>query len=197
MSATPPDVEAGPTPAQRRAARRANQTAFNLVLALIASLGIVLFLVVVVVRPEMEPRTVDYRAAGASAASSFDVPLVVPDLPEAWTANRAEAALDASDGVARWDIGFLTPGGDYIELTQGVDANPSWVSDQVSGAASSQTVRLGGATWEVYDRRDVADAGNVEYALVATRGASTIVLSGTADDTEFGELAEAVTEGWG
>ena len=35
--------------------RRANQTAFNLIVATIASLGIVLFLVVVVVRPNPEP----------------------------------------------------------------------------------------------------------------------------------------------
>ncbi|HWH96976.1 MAG TPA: DUF4245 domain-containing protein, partial [Pseudolysinimonas sp.] len=177
---TLPDQEAAPTAAERRAARRANQTTFNLVLALVASLGIVLFLVVVVVRPEMEPRTVDYREIGAAAQSSVDEPLAVPELPEGWTANRAELVADPADGVTRWEIGFLTPAGEYIALVQGVDANASWLADQVHSARSDGTERIGGLSWDSYDRRDVDDPGNVEYALVTTSGASTIVLGGTA-----------------
>ncbi len=191
---TMPDQEAAPTVAERRAARRANQTAFNLVLALIASLGIVLFLVVVVVRPEMEPRTVDFGEIGASAQSSVDEPLAVPDLPEEWTANRAELVAEPADGVTRWEIGFLTPQGEYIGLVQGVDANDSWLADQVRGARSDGTERIGGLTWNSYDRRDVDDPGNVEYALVAASGASTIVLGGTASDEEFAVLAAAVAK---
>jgi hypothetical protein len=191
---TLPDQEAAPTVAERRAARRANQTAFNLVLALIASLGVVLFLVVVVVRPEMEPRIVDFREIGAAAQGSIDEPLAVPDLPDAWTANRAEIVSDPADGVTRWEIGFLTPMGEYIGLVQGVDANDSWLADQVDSARSNGTERIGGLTWSTYDRRDVDDPGNVEYALVATSGASTIVLGGTATDEEFAVLAAAVAK---
>jgi hypothetical protein len=191
---TLPDQEAAPTATERRAARRANQTAFNLVLALIASLGIVLFLVVVVVRPEMEPRTVDFREIGAAAQSSVDEPLAVPDLPADWTANRAELVAAPADGVTRWEIGFLTPEGEYIGLVQGVDANDSWLADQVQSARSDGTERIGGLTWNRYDRRDVDDPGNVEYALVTTSGASTIVLGGTATDEEFAVLAAAVAK---
>jgi hypothetical protein len=189
---TMPDQEAAPTVAERRAARRANQTAFNLVLALLASLGIVLFLVVVVVRPEMEPRTVDYQQVGADAQVGIEQTLAVPDLPEGWTANRAELITGAADGVTRWEIGFLTPEGEYIGLVQGIEANPSWVADQVRGAPSGGTERIGELAWRAYDRRDVDDPGNVEYALVAIAGASTIVLGGTASDEEFAVLATAV-----
>lgn len=191
---TLPDQEAAPTAAERRAARRANQTAFNLVLALLASLGIVLFLVVVVVRPEMEPRTVDFRESGAAAQSAVDEPLAVPDLPDDWTANRAELVADPADGVTRWEIGFLTPNGEYIGLVQGIDANDSWLADQVHSARADGTERIGGLTWNSYDRRDVDDPGNVEYALVTTSGASTIVLGGTATDEEFAVLAAAVAK---
>lgn len=191
---TMPDQEAAPTAAERRAARRANQTTFNLVLALIASLGIVLFLVVVVVRPEMEPKTVDYRQIGVEAQSGVDEPLAVPDLPAVWTANRAELVAAPADGVARWEIGFLTPGGEYIGLVQGIEANPSWVADQVRSAPAVGTDRIGGLAWQAYDRRDVDDPGNVEYALVTTSGASTIVLGGTASDDEFAVLAAAIAE---
>lgn len=191
---TLPDQEAAPTAAERRAARRANQTVFNLVLALVASLGVVLFLVVVVVRPEMEPRTVDFRQIGADAQNSVDEPLAVPDLPNAWTANRAELVGNPADGVTRWEIGFLTPNGEYIGLVQGVDANDSWLADQVHSARSDGTERIGGLTWSSYDRRDVDDPGNVEYALVTTSGTSTIVLGGTATDEEFAVLAAAVAK---
>lgn len=192
---TMPAQEAAPTVAERRAARRANQTAFNLVIALLASLGIVILLVAVVVRPEVERPAVDYRAAAESAQGSFGVELAVPDLSDGWSANRAEATLSAADGVDRWDIGFLTPGDEYIELTQGVDTNTSWLADQVRGAQAGPAVTLGGLSWTVYDRRDVEDAGNVEYSLVAELEGSTVVLSGTAADAEFAELAESVAKG--
>jgi hypothetical protein len=191
---TLPDQEAAPTVAERRAARRANQTAFNLVLALLASLGIVLFLVVVVVRPEMEPRTVDFREIGETAQSSLDEPLAVPELPDGWTANRAELIAEPADGVTRWEIGFLTPGGEYIGFVQGIEANDSWLADQVRSARSDGSDRIGGLAWDRYDRRDVDDPGNVEFALVTTSGASTIVLAGTAADEEFAVLATAVAE---
>ena len=189
-----PAQEAAPTIAERRAARRANQTTFNLVIALIASLGIVLLLVTVVVRPEITRPPVDFAAAGTAAQSSVDEPLAVPDLPEGWSANRAELVRSPADGVTRWEIGFLTPGGDYIGFVQGIEANPSWIADQVRSAPASETRSLGGLTWDVHNRRDVPDPGNVELALVTESGASTIVLGGTASDEEFAVLAAAVAE---
>jgi hypothetical protein len=192
---TMPDQEAARTVAERRAARRANQTTFNLVLALVASLGIVVFLVAVVVRPEMTRPTVDFEQVGVEAQRGVDEPLAVPDLPDDWTANRAEFIGTSPDGVARWEVGFLTPEGQYIGLVQGIEANPSWLADQVRSAFPGGTERIGGLAWESYDRRDVDDPGNLEYALVATTGASTIVLGGTASDAEFAELAAAVAEG--
>lgn len=195
---TMPAQEAAPTAAERRAARRANQTAFNLVLALAASLLLVVLIVAVVVRPEQPQAgvdfSVDYPAAAADAQDSFGDELVIPALDEAWKANRAAATLDSADGVDRFDVGFLTPSGDYLELTETTAANDSWIADQVEGARASTTVAIGGLTWDVYDRRDVKDPGNVAYALVTTSGDLTIVVSGTADDTEFGELATAVAK---
>lgn len=191
---TLPAQEAAPTAAERRAARRANQTAFNLVIALIASLGVVILLIAVVVRPETQRPMVDYRVNAEAAQAAFDGRLAVPDLPETWQANRAEATGADVDGVARYDIGFVTPAGDFLELTQGLDANPTWVADQVKGADAGPVVTIDGVRWTTYDRRDDPDIGNVAYALVAVSGDSTIVISGTAGDAEFEELATAVAK---
>jgi hypothetical protein len=186
--------------ADRKAAasarRRSNQTALNLVFALLASLGVVALVVLVVVRPTSIARDPkDYAAVAADAQGSVDVPLVVPDLPEGWTANRAELVTGEGDGVDSWEIGLLTPGEQYIGFVQGIRVDQRWLSDETQDADSTGSVTIGGLRWLVYDRRDVQDPGNYAYIMTAVSGDSTIVLAGTADDTEFGVLADAVGAG--
>ncbi|PZF56777.1 DUF4245 domain-containing protein [Curtobacterium sp. MCSS17_008] len=178
-----------------RRSRREHQTAFNLVLALIASLGIVLFLVAVVVRPDQTvDRTVDYQQIAAEA----DVPgvtLAAPDLPDGFSSNRADFQERTSDGVQVWTVGLVTPDRQYIGLQQGIDANDSWVSNQLDQKPATGDRTIDGTEWTVYDRRDEGkDAGNHAYSLVSTFDRNTIVLSGTADDASFTTLAKAVTE---
>lgn len=187
-------AEAADRKAAARAERRANQTVLNLVIALVASLAIVGFLVIVVVRPTEVPREpVDYAAIAADAQRDVDVPLVAPErLPEGWTVNRAQLQTAAADGVVTWSLGIVTADDRYLAIDQGVDANPSWVSDRVKGASAGPDVSVGGREWTSYDRRDAADAGNVAFALVRELDGSTLVLSGTATDTEFAELVDAI-----
>lgn len=185
--------------ADRKAAasakRRGNQTALNLGIATVASaiaaIAIVFAVGLVDSGSRIEP--VDYVAVGEAAQGTVGERLVVPELPEGWTANRAEL-VTGSDGVVSWQIGFVTPEQAYIALVQGIDANPSWLDDQVAGAKPGAPVTIDGVAWTSYDRRDQADAGNVAYALGTVAGASTIVLAGTADDAEFAVLATAVAQ---
>lgn len=187
---TPDETAARKAEASRR--RRANQTAVNLGLSLAASLVVVLVLVLVVARDDTSRiETVDVRAVAAQAAGSVDVPLVAPVLP-GWSANSAEVRRGGADGVTSWYVGYLTAGDEFIALDQGVDANPTWVGQQVADARVTSTRDLGGLTWDVRDRRDARDPGNVAYALSTTVDRSTYVLYGTADDAEFTQLAEAV-----
>jgi hypothetical protein len=178
-----------------RTARRQHQTAFNLVIALIASLGIVLFLVAVVVRPDTTvDRTVDYQQIAADAHVG-DITLAAPDLPSGFTSNRADFSDKASDDVDVWTVGFVTPDKQYLSLQQGIDANGSWVSNQLDQRPSTGTRVIDGTKWTVYDRRaEGSDAGNHAYSLVSTFGTNTIVLSGTADDSSYRTVATAVTK---
>ncbi|WP_159571727.1 DUF4245 domain-containing protein [Curtobacterium sp. 18060] len=178
-----------------RTARRQHQTAFNLVIALIASLGIVLFLVAVVVRPNTTvDRSVDYQQIAADAHVG-DITLAAPDLPSGFTSNRADFSDKTSDDVDVWTVGFVTPDKQYLSLQQGVDANGSWVSNQLDQRPSTGTRVIDGTKWTVYDRRaEGSDAGNHAYSLVSTFGANTIVLSGTADDSSYRTVATAVTK---
>lgn len=178
-----------------RRARRQHQTAFNLVLALIASLGIVVFLVAVVARPDgAVDRSVDYQ----QVASQADVPgvtLAAPELPDSYSANRADYKDKAADGVDVWTVGFLTPDKQYVGLQQGIDANPTWVANQLDQHAATGSRSIGGTKWTVYDRRaEGKDAGNQAYSLVATFGRNTVVLAGTADDASFRKIAAGVAK---
>ena len=179
-----------------RTARRQHQTAFNLVIALIASLGIVLFLVAVVVRPDtsVADRDVNYRQVAAKAEVP-GVTLVAPVLPHGFTSNRADYQDKTTDGVSVWTVGLITPDKQYIGLQQGVRANASWVSDQLEHHQATGTRTIDGTKWTVYDRRDEGkDAGNHAYSLVSSFGSDTVVLSGTASDASFRTVATAVTK---
>lgn len=179
-----------------RTARRQHQTAFNLVIALIASLGIVLFLVAVVVRPDttVVDRQVDYRQV-ASQAKVPGVTLAAPALPDGYSSNRADFKDKTSDGVSVWTVGLITPDKQYIGLQQGIDANDTWVSNQLDQHAATGTRTIAGTKWTVYDRRaEGDDAGNQAYSLVSTFGTSTVVLSGTANASSFRAVATAVSE---
>lgn len=176
-----------------RRAHRAHQTMTNLVLALVASLAIVLFLVAVVVRPDQSTRAaVDYRSV-ASNAQVPGVTIAAPELPSGYSSNRADYQDKPSDGVSVWTVGFLTPDKEYIGLQQGIDANRTWVSNVMEQKTATGTRTIDGTKWTVYDRRSEGSAaGNHEYSLVRTFGKSTIVLAGTADQASFRTLATAV-----
>jgi hypothetical protein len=189
---TPEETAARKAENSRR--HRANQTLLNLVVATIASLAIVLFLVVVVVRPEPAVvDAIDYAAVAAEAQGGADAPLLAPALPDGWYAN--DARFQATAGVPTWYIGFITPATQFIALVQGIGANPTWqaaVLDGLGDADATGSTTIDGITWTVFDRRDADDPGNYEYSMAAGIGESTIVLHGTAGVAEFELIAASI-----
>jgi len=187
---TPEEIAARKAEASRR--HRASQNVRNLLIALAICLAVVLFLVFAVVRETPPVReAVDFGAVAGSAQAGSSEPLAVPALPDGWAANRAQFTT-GKDSVAAWYVGFVTPKNQFIALTQGIDANPTWVASKLTPATVSGSVNIGGADWQIYDNRNSDDPGNVAYGLVTVIDGSTIVLNGTADDGEFEELATAI-----
>lgn len=185
---TPEETAARKAESSRR--HRDSTTVRNLLIALGVSLAIVLVTVLLVVRPEQPPREpVDY--ATIAAESTAEAPLAVPSLSPEWTANRAVVET-GSDGIQSWIIGFITPKTQYIAMTQGIDANPSWVAAQLGTLAATGTDTIDGVEWTIYDNREGDDPGNMAYAMVGEIDGSTYVLNGTAETSEFETLAEAL-----
>ncbi|MDR9396225.1 DUF4245 family protein [Pontimonas sp.] len=184
-SETPEEARARKEEAKRL--RRQRQNIRNLVASIGASLGIVVFLVLVVARPdETIPQAIDYEAVASQAAPSAPAELIVPELDDTWSANRATIS-DESFG-RMWAIGLLSTTGDYVELAQVFTPSGDALTEIIGPGGSTSETTLAGSdsiTWEVIDRRDVPDPGNASYALVATTELGLVVVSGT---TEAGVL---------
>jgi hypothetical protein len=171
---------------------REAKTPNNLVIALVASLGIVLFLVLVVVRANpgaTDP--IDYAAVAAQAQPGVETPLVTPVLPPGWSANAATLESSADESFT-WYIGFVTPENQFLALEQGIDTNAGWFASYLTSATPTGTEVIDGIEWEVYDQRDADDPGNFAYSLTTTVDGTDYLVHGTADDGEFALFASAL-----
>jgi hypothetical protein len=175
---------------------RARKTINNLVYSLLATVGAVIVLVLIVPRSDTPlDREIDFSTVAEQVQPSVTEPLATPELPAGWRANTAEWRAGGNDDVSSWYIGLLTPKNEFIGLTQAVDANPTWLADQLAEVAPDDTITIDGIDWDVYRNPAPADErGNFESALVTSAGDSTYLLIGTADDEELTVLAGAVAE---
>jgi hypothetical protein len=173
---------------------RARKTLNNLVLSLLATLVTVFIIVLIVPRSDTPLYSdVDYHAVAEDVRAGVDVPIADPVLPEGWRANTAEWSAGGSDKIRSWYVGFLTPSNQFVGMTQALDANPTWLAEELKKQAATDTVTVDGVTWDVYrNSAPEEDRGNFEYALATTAGTSTFVLVGTATENDFGILAGAV-----
>ena len=172
---------------------RKRKTINNLVYSLLVCVALVVVIALAVPRSDTSLlEDVDYHAVAADAQKSSDAPLADPELPGSWSANRAET--DTEGGVSSWNIGLITPSDQFIQITQGFDANETWLSDQLRKSAASSTLTVDGVEWTIYDNRELDDVGNVEYALTTEAGTSTFIVFGTATEEEFLTVASALSD---
>ncbi|MBK5238317.1 MAG: DUF4245 domain-containing protein [Actinomycetales bacterium] len=207
MSKTPkePKIVAGlgrPETASETQARKAEnsrlyvqrKTVNNLVLSLLATVGLVVVIFFAVPRSNVTPNwQVDYVGLSEQAALGMNGQLITPEMPSDWKANAAEVRSSAADGVTSWYIGFITPSSEFIGYQEALIANPTWVANTLKGNAPTGSRAIGTQEWTEYDYRSMEDTKNLAYALVTVRGDSTFILYGTANDAEFTALAEKIS----
>ncbi|RIJ52855.1 DUF4245 domain-containing protein [Clavibacter lycopersici] len=188
---TPEETAARKAADSRR--HRAKQTFRNLLYSLIVTVATVAVIIAIVPRSNTTILPdVDYGAVAAEAQGGFPQTLVVPDLPTAWKSNDAEIRPAGRDGVAVWYIGLITPSNRYIGISQGIDANPTWLDETLQSAPEVSSEEIGGLEWTLYDNSSAEDPGNVVLAASAVDGDSTYAIYGTADANELRTAIEAV-----
>ncbi|PYI38778.1 DUF4245 domain-containing protein [Arthrobacter psychrolactophilus] len=187
--------ESSPTPTVKPviaagAAKRANASIIGMLLAMFSTVAIVL--AVVWLNPQQKADgyrvAIDVPAVAANAAGPAGFSPVAPTLPEGWSANYARWNPPGTDGVAFWDVGYVTGSNTFIALRQTITANPTWVAAQSSNAPVTGSRTIDGHDWELRDKP------KGDRSLVLTSGSTTIILTGAADFKDFDILATGATK---
>lgn len=167
-------------------AKRANATVIGMLIATGITLLLVLVPVLLNPAPKATTRNVDVQQVASQAAGDAGYAPLAPELPEGWTSNFARWEASGSSGIPVWEVGYLTPGSDFIRLSETDKGNPTWVAQVSENSVVAGERTAGGETWQL---RDSSDG---EASMVLERDGLTVVLSGEADLADFDLLAEAV-----
>ncbi|MFL6120176.1 DUF4245 domain-containing protein [Actinophytocola sp.] len=141
-------------------------------------------------RPSVDQASVpsaDASAALTRAAGSVPFPVREPAVPKGWRANSTSTSpVGAGEVVVR--VGWLTASGKYLQLSQsGAAAADVLVKEtgQARTPAADGSVEVDGVTWTTYpSRRD-------EPAWVAELDGAVVLITGSAPESEFRQLAAA------
>jgi len=154
--------------------RRLGQTVGDMARSLAVVMAVVGVILLITWRPQPEAVKVvdiDPFLAVVSEQAPFE-PLHVPPFLDGYqpTSVRWEAT-DKSDGEPVWFLGYVTPSGEYLQISQSVADSADFVREQTANGVSEGEIEIDGEVWERYvagDRR----------SLVRQDGVTTIV-SGT------------------
>ncbi|MCK8466598.1 DUF4245 domain-containing protein [Microbacterium sp. KSW4-16] len=174
-------------------AYRSSQTFRNLIAALLVTVAVVAVIIFAVPRGEpVEPEPIDVAGIAAGVESTMDSPVLVPELGDFWRANSAKLLGGAT---VVWEV-TLAPSADdergFIKVAQAFDADASWAPQRLNGIAPTDTVRIGGLDWDVYEPGNADSNANVTYAIGTQAGDDYILLYGSRSPDSTAELAESL-----
>jgi Protein of unknown function (DUF4245) len=173
-------------PAERQRLR----TPANLWRALIPLLVIV-GLVVLLNRPGNQSsdgvHVIDLAPAIAAAQQQAGFEVLVPSgLGQRWRPTSTELEPAGPSAPAGFRIGYVSPGGRYAELFQSADA-PDAVAARYGPLTADGTTSISGASWLQYD------TSSGRRLLRHTFGKVTVIVTGSASQSELAELAGSVS----
>lgn len=129
-------------------------------------------------------RTVDAGAQVPRLARSLPFPVRLPQLGPGWRATSVD--VDRAGAARVLQIGWLTPAGGYLRLSQSSAPEDELVPAEIGApAAATGTVRVADRDWVAYPgRRD-------EQVWVADLGTVRLLVTGSGGEREMRELATA------
>jgi len=148
---------------------------------------------------EGPPPPYDAPAALKADADALKIPIRLPKLPAGWRANSgSRGSIDGGrtgpDGrparAVLSGVGYLTPSGMYLSLTQSDADEEKLVASLDTGLAPTGTQDVDGVSWIVYE--GAQDARPVwTTRLAGPTGPAQIALQGAAGTDEYRMLAAA------
>ncbi|MCK0111007.1 DUF4245 domain-containing protein [Ornithinimicrobium sp. F0845] len=184
-------TETQPTPPQQEnkaVNRLRNYSVKNMIYSLLAVFALAFAWWALMPNPDkLERRPVEVAPVATYAATESEFPVWTPeDLGEEWTANFA--TLETYAGALSWRVGLVTPGEEYVEISQSADATDEWMGVLTEKAGEQVGTRTitgpdGVQEWDAYEGEERA----VVLEPAEGREATTVV-RGTADWDEIEEF---------
>jgi hypothetical protein len=178
------------------AQRRARQTVINLLLSLAATVGVVILMVLVVPRDDSNQIPhVDYKAVARDATDATGRPIIIPEIEANWWSNSARLSTKPKDGTdGSWYVGFVGPQNQYIGFTQTFKTNPTWLALQLTDMQQTGEISTQARSWQVWQSVEKhVPAKTRDYMLVSSINDDTLLIYGTASESEFKAFASGVT----
>jgi hypothetical protein len=146
----------------------------------------------------------DSSSALRADAAALGFPVREPQLPAGWQSNsgkrggiengRTDAATGQRLNAATSTVGYITPSGAYLSLTQSNADEDKLIASIHPGMHPTGTVDVSGTTWVVYQGAD-QDGAAVDTVwttrLRSPVGPTQVALTGGAGVEEFRTLAAA------
>jgi hypothetical protein len=179
------------------ARHRARQTIVNLVLALAASVALVVLIVTTLPRDESNRiKPVAYDSIVTQAASSSGLDLIKIKPLENWWCNLAQLNLSSSDAVPNFKAGFVGSNVKYLGYTQAFGGNPTWLAFQIKEKTLTGTFEYSSHTWNIYQSIVKNDpAKTMDYMMVLNyKNDDYVLLYGVADKNEYEAFAKEISD---
>ena len=177
------------------ARHRARQTVINLVLALGASIGLLVVLVLIVPRDDSNRiKPIDYASISQEAQADTKLGIFTITPPENWWSNNAVFNETPADTVKNFTAGFVGSDTKYIGYTQAFDANPTWLALNLSTMTITGELKTNHYTWQIYKSIEAHNPPKTkDYMMVLNyKDQNYVLLYGVADTTEFEYFAKAI-----
>lgn len=113
-------------------------------------------------------------------------PALTPATPAGWTVNGA--TLNGDKTTAHLHVGYLTSEATYAEVEEGVQPAAVFARSVLGprGAAVTGAMTVAGRTWQT------RTSSRGEYALTDTSRGVTVVVTGSASNSELQQLASSL-----
>lgn len=173
------------------AVRRARQTLINLLLALGASVGVLLTFMMVVPRDDSNRiQPVDYISIAQDVRASTQIDVIAPaPIPTGWWANNARWRDTTADGVNHWFVGFVGPKNQFVGITQAFETNPTWLALKlVDFEIVDELSKPGEFTLTEYRGREENKSGEKLWVYAPADSTDAVLISGTASREEFAQF---------
>lgn len=177
------------------AQRRAKQTLINLLLSLLATVGVMVLLVLAVPRDDSNRvQPVDYQAVAIEASKNAPGKLLVPTMPVDWYSNAARYRSSAQDGVDNWYLGFVGPSSEFVAMTQGFDVNQTWIALMLESNKQSGEIEIQGQTWKIFESvRKNSPPKSKDYLMFLEYENNAIFVYGVAPKQTLEDFASQIT----